>query len=198
MSVHELDSQQRIREAVFEELEEKGVLGLRIADIASKAEVSVALVYKLFGDRDELLSKALGELIKSFYVVDIDQLRRTLDSTTGPVDLELIASFFALPSQDERKSRRWMRVKCLAAAVEIPSLWKTMNEIQTEYIATIEALALEVRARNGAKGPFASKPFAHSVTSSLLGLIVNDIVDNKMTDEEYYSFMVEYLRHHLT
>ena len=57
-----LTSRQRIVQAAQQELLESGILGLRMEVVAEKAEVSVPLIYKYYGNRDGLLTEVLTKL----------------------------------------------------------------------------------------------------------------------------------------
>jgi AcrR family transcriptional regulator len=54
----------RIRRSTLRCLRSGGVLGLRVIDVAKGAKVSVALLYKHFGDRDGLLADVLGAVVQ--------------------------------------------------------------------------------------------------------------------------------------
>jgi AcrR family transcriptional regulator len=45
-----------------EQIEEKGVLGLRVAEVAKGANCSLTQIYRYFGDRDGLLAQVLGDI----------------------------------------------------------------------------------------------------------------------------------------
>ncbi len=44
------------------QIEEKGVLGLRVAEVAKGANCSLTQIYRYFGDRDGLLAQVLGDI----------------------------------------------------------------------------------------------------------------------------------------
>ena len=59
-------SRERINQCTLDEIEHSGIVGLRVANIAEAADVSVALIYKYYKDRDGLLAAVLGkEITKS-------------------------------------------------------------------------------------------------------------------------------------
>ena len=65
-------SRERILAAARREVETKGILGLRVQDVAEEAKVSVPLMYKYFGDRDGLLAEVLGDMFEEFVLESID------------------------------------------------------------------------------------------------------------------------------
>ena len=54
---HTPSSRERIISAARAEVEGKGILGLRVQDVAQQAKVSVPLIYKYYVDRDGLLAE---------------------------------------------------------------------------------------------------------------------------------------------
>jgi len=194
----EVDSRERILAAALEEIREKGILGLRIADVAAKAGVSQSAIYKFYRDRDGLLAKVLGDLLRSFHTVEAHAIQKFLEESTGPIDPADLMQFFVHPTDPMRRQRRWLRMQSFVAAAEIPALWEEVQKSQTELIELLEMFANEVRRRGGVTGEFDSRAFAHSVAAQLLGLVYNDVVTNKVSDEEFFRHMGDYLRRHLS
>ena len=60
--VGKLTSRQRIIRATEQELLDSGTSGLRMEVVAQKAEVSVPLIYKYYGNRDGLVTEVLTRL----------------------------------------------------------------------------------------------------------------------------------------
>ncbi|NDD97570.1 MAG: TetR/AcrR family transcriptional regulator [Actinobacteria bacterium] len=58
---------ERISTAAIEEILKCGVLGLRIANVAKGAKVSIALIHKYFGNREGLIAEVLADRIESDY-----------------------------------------------------------------------------------------------------------------------------------
>ncbi len=56
------NARERIIAAAKHELHEVGILGLRVQDVAKRANTSVSLIYKYFEDRDGLLAQVLGDM----------------------------------------------------------------------------------------------------------------------------------------
>lgn len=193
-----LESRDRIVTAALDEIRTKGILGLRIADVAAKAGVSQSAIHKFYRDRDGLLVKVLGDLLREFHESDSRAIQVFLAENPGRIDPGELTQFFVHPTNPERRQRRWLRVQSFAAAAEIPALWEEMQKSQSEFISAIENTAIEVRRRTGATGEFDSRAFAHALAGQLLGLVYNDLVVNKVSDEEYFHHMKDYLRRYLS
>jgi AcrR family transcriptional regulator len=53
-------SRERIKSAARQELNDSGILGLRMEVVAEKAQVSVPLIYKYYKNREGLLTEVLS------------------------------------------------------------------------------------------------------------------------------------------
>ncbi len=194
----ELGAGERIRDATIEMLETKGFIGLRIADVAARAKVSSALIYKYYGDREDLIAQVMGDLLTEFYARSLAVVERYLATETKTVDFEALVRAFPIPSNDVARRQRWMRVQVFAAAHEIPELKKRLQTMHTEFNQVSESLALEIRRRTGAKGHFDARVFRQMVNANIFGLILNDVDETPLTDEEYVPFMTDMLKRYLS
>ncbi|MGA0131874.1 MAG: TetR/AcrR family transcriptional regulator, partial [Ilumatobacteraceae bacterium] len=62
-TIVESESVHRIRRSALAEIRKTGIIGLRLADVAAGADVSVPLIYKYFGDRDGLIGDVLDDVL---------------------------------------------------------------------------------------------------------------------------------------
>ena len=67
----------RIAASTLKEVRKHGILGLRLADVAEGANVSIPLIYKYFDDRDGLLAAVLGEIIERHFDEELDSIQST-------------------------------------------------------------------------------------------------------------------------
>ena len=92
-------AEQAIIESARREIELKGILGLRVAEVAAGANYSLTQVYRYFGDRDGLLARVLGDLydesithsyeaymahLESLPVISVDDLVNSLPTPIAP------------------------------------------------------------------------------------------------------------------
>ena len=70
----------RIRAAARTEIVDRGVLGLRVAQVATRAECSIATIYLHFGDRIGLLAEVLLDIYTEELARRVDGLRTRLGS----------------------------------------------------------------------------------------------------------------------
>ncbi|NBU39006.1 MAG: TetR/AcrR family transcriptional regulator, partial [Actinobacteria bacterium] len=101
MSTMESPESQQSREAILKsarhEIERAGILGLRVADVASGANSSITQIYRFFKNRDGLLARVLGDMydestenaVEYFKtsIADIDPL--TVDAIVAAIPYQL-------------------------------------------------------------------------------------------------------------
>jgi AcrR family transcriptional regulator len=185
-------SRQRIIAAARTEIESKGILGLRVQDVAAQGKVSVPLIYKYFTDRDGLLAEVLGEMFEEFVMEQIDSSEAYFFALSNPTVDDLIA-VLTLPQQDFRRPRRWFRVQILAASMEIPSLRARLRVVQMAIQDRLTALLEDVQVRiTGGHRPVSSAALALLIQTYAHGFVLNDLLEEDgvgVTNEEFASLM---------
>ena len=190
-------SRMRIIAAAREQIESKGIMGLRVQDVADAAGVSVPLIYKYFGDRDGLLAQTLGSMYDEFVLKQIDGARAYFHSLENPT-FEAVAVMLAIPERGDRRNQRWISLQIMAASVEIPALRAQLGIIQmatTEYLSTFLD---EVQMMLTGKIHASSRPLALLVRSFAYGFTINDVLkenDVEVDNDEYITMMKDMFLH---
>lgn len=185
-----LASRERIVEAARDEVLMKGILGLRVQDVAAKANVSVPLIYKYFEDRDGLLAEVLGRMFEEVVLEYVEASEEYFAHLEAPTVDDLVA-VFARPSDEFRKGRRWLRIQIMAASMEIPALRERLSVVQS-YIneRTTQFMAM---AQERIAGRIVVPPRALTIAVQALGIgfVLNDLVDehDKITDDEHIAML---------
>ena len=144
-SVGKLASRHRIMRAAQQELEDSGILGLRMEVVAEKAEVSVPLIYKYYGNRDGLLTEVLSLLYDGDSYQTLSYYSDVFRELKNP-SVDDIAILFATVQQGFRKPGRWQRLQILAASVELPELQTRLAAIHLRHQKlVIDFLTLALR-----------------------------------------------------
>jgi AcrR family transcriptional regulator len=143
----------RIRESALREVERNGIIGLRIADVAAGANCSVALVYKYFGDRDNLLAVVLGELYERHLIEDVQRIADWVDSVEpSEVTPERIAFLIRPPTDRSVWPRRHSTLQIIAASFELPVLRARLVEVHRDVDARVDALIEQLQGYGFTKG----------------------------------------------
>ncbi len=192
-----LTSRQRIIQAAQQELLHSGTSGLRMEVVAQKAEVSVPLIYKYYGNRDGLLTEVLSQLYDGDSYQKLSAYADVFHEMQNP-SVDDIAVLFATVQQEFRMPGRWQRLQILAASVELPELQSRLAEIHFEHqkqVISFLTVALEavvsrqpghteesIRAAVSLAPPLASLIMTQSFGSVLDDLI--DVEDREAASEE--------------
>lgn len=173
-------------------METKGILGLRVQDVAQNAKVSVPLIYKYFVDRDGLLAEVLGEMFEEFVLEQLDASEAYMNALESPTVDDLLA-VLALPQQDFRRPRRWQRMQILAASMEIPALRTRLSLVQNILHERLVAfMDNAVRRITGHEPTISCEALAMLVQSYGFGFVLNDLLEEGgggVTDDQFASLM---------
>lgn len=191
-----IDSRQRIIAAAKHELQEVGILGLRVQEVAKKADTSVALIYKYFEDRDGLLAQVLGDMhderIDNWEKVFAYALSDSMPK--GEYTIENLVTNLPLPNSPKMQANGWDRVQMLAALSGNPKLRERIEQTtQRLFNLTLKVVANADTRDN----PNTSnhRVLALLISSVNLIFINNDLLgESKITDDEYAKFLQSYFK----
>ena len=182
-----LTSRERIKEAARQELNDSGILGLRMEVVAEKAQVSVPLIYKYYKNREGLLTEVLSELYDGDSYEKLAAYAEVFEQMESPT-VDDIAILFATVQQGFRSLDRWRRLQILAASAEIPELRTRLAAIhldQQQHV--IDFLGVAIRAV-ASKYPGMTEesleaaiklaaPLASLIMTQSFGSVLDDLVD---------------------
>ena len=184
-----LTSRQRIIQAAQQELLHSGTSGLRMEVVAQKAEVSVPLIYKYYGNRDGLLTEVLSQLYDGDSYPKLSAYADVFLEMQNP-SIDDIAILFATVQQEFRMPGRWQRLQILAASVELPELQSRLAEIHLEHqkqVISFLTVALKAVASRQPGHTEASiravvalaPPLASLIMTQSFGSVLDDLIDIK-------------------
>ena len=170
-----LTSKQRIILAAHAIIDETGIIGLRMQDVADKADVSVPLIHKYFGDRNGLLAQVLGDKFEENDLARFQRFDDYFSALEKPTIRDLVV-MFAFPLTDHSKLRRWTRMQILAASVEIPVLRERLSSLQVNtHRALVEFIDRAQLAINDGEIRASSDALAMIVETYSMGAIMTDL-----------------------
>ena len=190
-------SRERIHQCTLAEIEHSGIVGLRVANIAEAAEVSVALIYKYYKDRDGLLAGVLSKEIENYYLIDVKNIRRIVESSEQ-ISVDVLMKALPMPEDQARLKRRVLRMQIFAASEEIPELRKAIGEAQKTIHEAVRNLIVEVRERAGARNSISADVISFVVQAMGFSFGFNDFMDDKpLNNDNYSEFMRDFLSRYL-
>jgi AcrR family transcriptional regulator len=175
------------------EIDSKGILGLRVQDIAERAHVSVPLIYKYFGDREGLLSEVLVTMFDQFVKEQVDAGRKIFNSLAEPSVKDLFP-MFRVPNDRARSSARWANLQTMAASVDNPALRMKLGEVQVETINYLATFLDEVQIRLTGKINTPSRELALFIRAYAFGFAQNDLLAEQgqpVNTDHYVNLMLD-------
>jgi len=185
--LRKLTSRQRIIQAAQQELLHSGTSGLRMEVVAQKAQVSVPLIYKYYGNRDGLLTEVLSELYDDDSYHKLSAYADLFIEIENP-SIDDIAVLFATVQQEFRTPGRWQRLQVLAASVELPELQKRLAAIhlrhQEQVISFLRIALTAVASRQPGHTEASIRavvalapPLASLIMTQSFGSVLDDLID---------------------
>jgi AcrR family transcriptional regulator len=186
------DSKKRILDSARKEILEKGIIGMRVQDVAKGADTSITLIYRYFVDRNGVLARVLGDMYDDFRLSFQTKVEAWL-AVNDSLSLEDFARLMPNPAE-ETKHARDFRLQTLATALENPELNERIKDITTSTYRwmrdTIEA------SRH--KLPEEERGFdARFMTVIMFNLmfVYYDLVDeDKISADDYRAMLVNQIR----
>ena len=182
-----LTSRERIKLAARQELNDSGILGLRMEVVAEKAKVSVPLIYKYYKNREGLLTEVLSELYDGDSYEKLAAYADVFEQMESPT-IDDIAVLFATVQQGFRSLDRWRRLQILAASAEIPELRTRLAAIHLDQQQrVVDFLQIAIRAvastypgtteESISAAVALALPLASLIMTQSFGSVLDDLVD---------------------
>lgn len=115
------------------EIESQGILGLRVADVAARANCSITQIYRYFTDRDGLLARVLGDI----YEESIESAFNSYYNKMKALDVitvDDIVNSLVMPSHYAVLRNQEIRLQILAASATNQELHTRIKEISQAYV----------------------------------------------------------------
>ena len=175
-----------------EEIESKGILGLRVADVAEGAHTSITQIYRFFKDRDGLLAQVLGDMYEEFHDRAVKLVVDALPKGS-PLTVEMLVN--ALPSPTNAYSHRMHehRMQIMAASVTNPDLKLRLTKVTEDTLVRWEKVLADFQSRM-APGERFDREFI-IMFFGLQNPYLWEIMGNKAFSEAgYRDFLLRHLR----
>lgn len=189
---------ERIAQSALDLIERDGIVGLRIADVATAADVSIPLIYKYFRDRDGLLADVLSSTVTKNFMNDVHNITSFVTTSPGVISAESIVDMMPMPNDPQRKRNRRLRIMAIAASYDIPVLAEALAESSILIERSTIDLVKHIRKQTGCTSSIT--PAAITLLSQALGLgiaVVDSTTTTKQTDAEYKRLLVDIVQRHV-
>lgn len=133
----DLAASERILRSAREQIAAKGILGLRVADVAAAAYSSVTQIYRYFGSREGLLARVLGDIYEEQLDAALQVVLATLGSD-GPLTLADIVRALPSPTDEALQANSEIRIQILAVSVNNEELRDRLRLISQQQVVKWE------------------------------------------------------------
>ncbi len=181
----------RILASARQEFEANGILGLRVADVAERADCAVSLIYRYFVDRDGLLAQLLGDLYDEGSQINLDRAAIILNSDE-PLSIDDILNATTMPTSPDQLAFRAWRVQILAASTTNPALRARIEESTRNGRKVLEESIAGVKSRLPADTKFDDRVYTILLFNTFF--IFNDLLgEDGVSDEDYRNLLRDLL-----
>jgi AcrR family transcriptional regulator len=167
--------------AALEVLAERGFPETRITDVATRAQVSPALVIYYFKTKDNLLTEAIRYAEDLWYEEGARRME-VIEPAAGR--LEEIVAMSCLPQQDEGVADSWaIWLDLWSTAVRHPQVRKVREEFDQHWRETIRRIVREGQA-SGEFESVSAEEFAIGFSALLDGFAIQIALDDPVVSAE--------------
>ena len=185
-------AEERILISARREIEEQGILGLRIMDVARGAHASLSLIYKYFGSRDGLLARVLGDMYEE---IQESSLARYMQQLSGNNNLTVEDLVRALPQFDNEAFRlnQYARLQILATSIKNPDLRTRLELLTQEQLRTWREAIANLKSRMKPGEEFDERFFLMILSTQ--SMYYRELLgETSFTKEDYTTYVLHILR----
>jgi AcrR family transcriptional regulator len=186
------DSLTAILTSARKEILSQGILGLRVADVASDANTSITQIYRFFRNRDGLLARVLGDIYDEQSKMSVEQYLARLPQGSGITINDLVSAVPVVMTVEQIRFHE-LRLQILATSIHNKELNDRLK-ICSQNLFEIWRTGLdEIQARMAPGEKFDERVFF--MVFAQQNPYYRTLIDEKFfTPEEYKEFLIEKLR----
>ncbi len=185
-------AEERILISARREIEEQGILGLRIMDVARGAHASLSLIYKYFGSRDGLLARVLGDMYDEIQKTSLAAYMHQLSGNNNLTVEDLVR---ALPQFDNEAFRlnQYARLQILATSIKNPDLRTRLELLTQEQLRTWREAIANLKSRMKPGEEFDDRFFLMILSTQ--SMYYRELLgETSFTKEDYTAYVLHILR----
>jgi len=169
---------------------------IRIPEICDATGVNYGSVYHHFGSREGVIDAAYAMMFTSLADADIANLRRITSSAAGFVEYPdaILAIVSAFTSGVDRRERRSLRLRIIAASLTRPQLRATIAVEEHRLTEELMRLAQRSQERGWLRCDLSAHSIAVLVQVLLIGRTIDDVSTTPIEDREWAEAMTTVLR----
>lgn len=169
------------------EIATKGLVGMRVSDVAERAGTTVAMIYRRFADRDGLIAAALASYFRSRFQMVIAMAQAVADRPDPLTVDDLVDAVPPMRYEGSEVLRHRMQ-RIYIASSENLALMLAVNSVAAELLPEFEALIEGISRRFPEGQRFDPRIFTIYVLRH--NAIIDDILgDDGLSNDDYRDFL---------
>jgi len=183
---------QAVLDAVAERLMAGDELAIRIPEICDATGVNYGSVYHHFGSREGVIDAAYNMIFTKYAETDL-ALFRQVNETVGSLAeyVTLMEPILAtVASGLDRRERRAMRIRIVAAATTRPELRALIGETQARLSEELRRLTEFAQRREWLRNDIPASSIAVVLQVLVFGRALDDISDSPIDEDEWERSMI--------
>ena len=183
---------QAVLDAVAERLMAGDELAIRIPEICDATGVNYGSVYHHFGSREGVIDAAYNMIFTKYAETDL-ALFRQVNETVGSLAeyVTLMEPILAtVASGPDRRERRAMRIRIVAAATTRPELRALIGETQARLSEELRRLTEFAQRREWLRNDIPASSIAVVLQVLVFGRALDDISDSPIDEDEWERSMI--------
>jgi AcrR family transcriptional regulator len=170
----------------------QGILGLRVADVASDANCSITQIYRFFRNRDGLLARVLGDIYDEQSKIAVEQYLARLPRDSAITIKDLVSAVPIVMTEDQIKFHE-LRLQILAASVHNKELHDRLKVCTQNLYKMWKAGLDEIHLRMAPGENFDERVFF--MVFAQQNPYYRTLIDETLfTPDQYRDFLLEILR----
>jgi AcrR family transcriptional regulator len=186
---------QAVLDAVGERLMKADESLIRIPEICESTGVNYGSVYHHFGSREGVIDAAYHQMFTKLAEEDISTLHfvseasQTFEQYLG--SMQALVGTFA--SSEERRARRALRARIVAASMMRPELRKLIGETQSRLTVELQGIVERGQQRGWLNRTISAHSIAVLIQVLLVGRTLDDVSTTPIDNAEWESTMAQLL-----
>jgi len=181
-----------ILKSARKEILRNGILGLRVADVASDANTSITQIYRFFRNRDGLLARVLGDIYDEQSRLSVEQYLARLPENAAITINDLVSAVPIVMTEEQVKFHE-LRLQILATSIHNEELNERLK-ICSQNLFEIWRTGLDEIQLRMAPGENFDDRFFFMVFAQQ-NPYYRTLIDEKFfTPDQYRDFLLEKLR----
>ena len=186
----------RLLEATIDAIDAGGESAVRVQDIADVAGVQIPILYRKFGNREQLIQAAQIERLGRALDREFREFRAVVDQATTAAQFQSLLDLI-LASLDtvERRAARWQRVNVIGSTYGRPELAAAVSQLQSRTIRGIADALRRPQLQGWLRNDLDLEAFAAWFAGQIMGRIVIELGDSEIDQSAWNSISADAVRH---